>query len=95
MPDHPLNEYHTSERKGTSGCEYQIDVSTAMPGVTIASMVPKKNLDGKSQHYDTEVKSVRFGAPVDHSPCEVRARRGPECRRIVSAGRYRQWQYVT
>ena len=67
MPDHPLKEYHTSGRKGTSGCEYQIDVSTAIPGVTIASMVPKKNLGGKSQHYDTEVKSVRFGAPVEES----------------------------
>ena len=54
MPDHPLKEYHTSERKGTSGCEYQIDVSTAIPGVTIASMVPKKNLYVQSQHYDTE-----------------------------------------
>ena len=44
MPAHPLNKYQTRELNGTSDCVYQIDVRIVIPGVTIASIKPRKNL---------------------------------------------------
>lgn len=49
IPAQPLNEYQMRDRNGTSRCEYQIDVRMVMPGVTIASIRPRKKLRLKSR----------------------------------------------